>query len=99
MMHITIETYEKSFNVCLSSKAGLEPFLTIKGCRIVDGAKGPFVSWPATKSERAGKYWNHVWANDKFQQAVIEEYDKAMAAAAPKKAARRQEPDDSHPPF
>jgi len=78
-MHITIEHHDgkyPSFNVCLSSKEGTEPFLTIKGCRIAEGSKGKFVSWPSTKNEKTGKYWNHVYANEKFAQAVL---DKALS--------------------
>lgn len=72
-MHITIEHHDgkfPSFNVSLASKEGAEPFLTVKGCRIVDGSKGKFISWPARKQDD-GKYWNHVWANDKFAAAVL----------------------------
>lgn len=61
-----------SFNVGLASNEQAEEFLSIKGCRIVNGKDGEFVSWPATKNESTGKYWNHVWANDKFASAVLE---------------------------
>lgn len=74
-MHITIEHHGgkfPSFNVSLASKEGAEPFLTIKGARIVDGQNGKFISWPARKDEKTGKFWNHVWANDKFAAAVLE---------------------------
>lgn len=32
----------------------------IYGCRLYDGEKGPFVSFPARK-DKDGKYWNHVY--------------------------------------
>ena len=73
-MHITIKHFSgkyPSFNVGLCSKEGAEEFLSIKSCRIANGAKGEFVSWPATKKDD-GKYWSHVWANDKFASAVLE---------------------------
>lgn len=94
-MQITIEHHDKSFNVALSSSSGKEPFLTIKGCRIVDSSKGRFVSMPAKKLE-SGKYWNHCYASDGFQDAIIQAYD----ASAPKQQPRRQAAqDDDAPPF
>jgi hypothetical protein len=85
---ISIEHHQgryPSFNVGLSSAEGKEPFLVIKGCRIVDGKKGRFVSWPARKNENDGKvdYWNHVWASDAFMQAVIAEADKPAKQEPP----------------
>lgn len=88
-MAISIEHHDgkyPSFNVNLSQKEGSEPYLTIKGCRIVQGQKGAFISWPATKNEKTGKYWNHVWATDAFNSAVMAAYDasKPKAKQAPK---------------
>jgi hypothetical protein len=95
-MHISIEhfpgTYPQ-FNVNLHSAEGKEPFLTVKGCRIVDGSKGRFVSWPATKNEKTGKYWSHVFASDGFATAVLQEAMKE----APKPAPRRV--DNGEAPF
>jgi DNA-binding cell septation regulator SpoVG len=92
---ITIEQHNDQFNVALSSKEGVEPFLTIKGCRVVNGRNGDFVSWPARKLD-SGKYWNHVYASEAFGAAVLE----AVAAQAPKKpAARKPVEDDSSVPF
>lgn len=71
-MHIAIEHHDKQFNVLLSSEKGREAFLTIKGCRIVNGSKGEFVSFPATKNETTGKWWNHVYANEKFAATVLD---------------------------
>lgn len=95
-MKIGIEWFpgdRPQFNVTLASAEGKEPFLTVKGCRIVDGSKGAFVSWPATKNEKTGKYWNHVYANDAFATAVLQEAYKA----APKPAAKRAQDDDGPP--
>lgn len=80
-MHIAIEHHDDQFNVQLSAKAGEDHFLAIKGCRIINGSNGPFVSFPARKMD-SGKYWTHVWANDKFQAAIL----KAHAASADKPA-------------
>ncbi len=82
-MAISIEHHDKQFNVLLSQKEGAEPYLTIKGCRIVDGQKGAFVSWPATKNEKTGKYWNHVWASEAFNSAVMAAYDVSKSKAKP----------------
>lgn len=65
-----------SFNVGIASKAGNKPFLEIKGCKLVDGQKGVFVSYPARKQED-GKYWNHVWAADAFNEMVIKKAQEA----------------------
>lgn len=87
-MEINVKWFGDNFNVNLSSKPGEEEFLSIKGCRIVDGTKGFFVSWPATKNQSTGKYWNHVWGSERFNAVVL---SKAQASI-PKAPARRQEP-------
>lgn len=92
-MKISVEHRDRDFNLSLSSKEGAEPFLTIRGCRIVDGAKGQFVSYPARKTDD-GKWWNHVKASDAFNSAVIAE----AAKSAPKKQRAIVE-DDGLPPF
>lgn len=75
-MHISIEHHRDQFNVALSSASGKEPFITIKGCRVVDGSKGRFVSWPARKLD-SGKYWNHVYASEGFHAAVLKALDES----------------------
>lgn len=93
-MHITIEHHDKSFNVNLHSKEGAEAFLSIKGCRIAESSKGPFVSYPAKKNESTGKWWNHVWASEKFNEVVLREAQRAQM-----KPAKRQTEEDSDIPF
>jgi DNA-binding cell septation regulator SpoVG len=87
------------FNVQLASNDKAEEFLTIKGCRIVNGAKGDFVSWPSTKS--GDKYWSHVWANEKFAATVLEKALEAQPKTASEHRAgkRRQMDEDSDLPF
>ena len=78
-MEIQIEHIDgkyPSFNVALCSAPGAEPFLVVKGCRIVDGANGKFVSGPATKNQNTGKYWNHTYFGEKFSAAVLEKAQK-----------------------
>ncbi len=85
-MKITVKHFGgqyPSFNVGLASAEGREPFLEIKGCRLVSGSKGDFVSWPSRKQED-GKYWNHVWGSDEFQAAVLKEAKKGEAPVAKK---------------
>lgn len=100
-MHIAIEWFAgkyPQFNVSLASTEGREPFLVVKGCRIVDGAKGRFVSWPATKNEKTGKYWSHVYASDAFASAVLAEAEKTQPREdAPKRKAAPV--DDDEIPF
>ena len=91
-MRIEIEHRERDFNVSLATKE--EPFITIKGCRVVDGSKGRFVSWPAKKLD-SGKYWNHVWASEAFQAAILEAYD----ASQPKQQPNRRQREEDDLPF
>ena len=82
-MHISIEHFDgkyPSFNINLHSKPGEDAFLSIKGCRVISGSKGDFISYPATKNEKTGKYWNHVYGGEKFNAAVLE---KARVAPKP----------------
>lgn len=88
-MHISIEHFDgkyPQFNVSLHTNEGPEPFLVIKGCRIVSGSKGDFVSWPATKNEGTGKYWSHVYGSDAFSAAVLEKAQRNKPAAPPRQA-------------
>lgn len=85
-MKIGIEHHNDQFNVTLTSSGGSEPFLTVKGCRIIQGQNGPFVSWPARKLD-SGKYWNHVYASRAFGDAVVAAYNKSKAAAGESQAA------------
>lgn len=90
-MKITIEHHNDQFNVALSSGEGKEPFLTIKGCRVKDSDRGRFISFPARKLD-SGKWWNHVYASEGFQAAILAELDKGQ----PKRRASR---DDEDVPF
>jgi DNA-binding cell septation regulator SpoVG len=103
-MKIAIEWFvgaNPQFNVSLSSGEGKEPFIVIKGCRLVNGSKGEFVSWPATKNQNTGKFWNHVWASEAFNEAVKAEAIKANRPTQRPKDERYRAgmPDDSEPPF
>ena len=95
-MHITIKWFNDSFNVGLAAREGAEEFLSIKGCRIKEANGKTFVSFPSQKSEKTGKWWNHVWASDKFQAVVIE---KAEAEKPTKRASNPTPPqfDDDIP--
>jgi DNA-binding cell septation regulator SpoVG len=85
---IGIEHHGDQFNVTLTSPGKTEPFVTIKGCRVVSGSNGPFVSWPARKMDN-GKYWNHVYASNEFTAAVLAAYNSSIDEAPP---APRQRP-------
>lgn len=93
-MEISIEWFNDQFNVGLASKEGAEPFLSVKGCRIVEGSKGPFVSYPATKNQNTGKYWNHVWASDKFNAAVLAKAQASKPAGNSSQRGRRDVDED-----
>lgn len=85
-MKIEIERHENgkyvNYNVNLIGKDG-ESFLSIKGVRVVDGQKGPFLSMPSKKLD-SGKYWNHVWASDAFQSVVLNRINE-LEQTQPKK--------------
>ena len=94
-MKISIEHTGKKypeFTVHLASKEGADPFLSIRGVRIVKGSKGDFLSWPAKKLD-SGKYWNHCWASDKFAAAVMEE----ARASQPEQEEKNAPVDDDLP--
>lgn len=98
-MNVTVEWHRDNFNVNIASKEGAEAFLSIKGCRIVDGAKGPFVSYPSRKNEQTGKYWNHVWASDKFNAVVLSKAQESMPKQEPRRQPARGGDDMSDIPF
>jgi hypothetical protein len=97
-MHVITTWHGDQFNVELASKEGAEPFLSVKGCRIVEGSKGAFVSYPATKNATTGKWWSHVWGGEKFNAVVLSKAQESM----PKAGSKRPAPpagDDLDPPF
>lgn len=96
-MNVTVKWFNDNFNVILSTKEGKPPFLEIKGCRIVNGSNGPFVSYPSKKNEQTGKYWNHVYGSEEFNAVVLE---KAQASQPAGGEPRRQAASvDDDPPF
>lgn len=98
-MEILIEWHEgkyPAFNVNLASKPGAEAFLEVKGCRIIDGMKGQFVSWPATKNEKSEKWWNHVWGSEAFNNVIL---TKALEARKTAPAKGYKDDTDNSIPF
>lgn len=96
-----------SFNLELASKEGADPFLVVKGCRIVHGKNGDFVSGPATKG-KDDRYWNHTYMGEKFSAVVLSTALEAQRQATPPPRDKRfDEPkarqlppkDDSDLPF
>jgi len=88
-MEIKIEHFPgkyANFNINLHADEDPEAFLSIKGCSIMQGKDGPFVSYPAKKNEQTGKYWKHVWCNYKFNAAVI----KKAGESAPKQEKKKE---------
>jgi hypothetical protein len=100
MSYITITWHGDQFNIELASKDGAEAFLSVKGCRIVEGSKGPFVSYPATKNANTGKWWQHCWGSDAFNAVVLSKAQASMPSKAPARApARSAQGDDDGIPF
>lgn len=91
-MKVEVKWFNDNFNVALSSAEGKEPFLEIKGARIVDGKNGPFVSWPSKKLD-SGKYWNHVYGSEQFNAVVLSKAEESR----PTRQERRQREDGPIP--
>lgn len=99
-MKISIKWFGNQFNVGLAND-GKDEFLSIKGCRLISGPKGEFVSWPSAKKDD-GTYWKHVWGSDEFQAAVIREAKKSQPQEPVKQRDKAEAwkagaPDDSVP--
>lgn len=93
-MEISVRWFDQQFNVALASQPGKDAFLEIKGCRIANGKNGPFVSWPSTKNQSTGKYWNHIYGSEQFNAVVLSKAQECMPTRQD-----RQRDDDSGPPF
>lgn len=99
-MNVTVKWFNDNFNVILASKEGAEPFLEIKGCRIVNGSNGAFVSYPSKKNEQTGKYWNHVYGSEKFNSVVLEKAQASQPQPQARSGGQRRGDDtDSDIPF
>lgn len=93
-----------SFNLILATAPDKDPFLEIKGCKLIDGQKGQFVSYPSRKQDN-GKYWNHVYGSDQFNDVVVSKANacrpppsRSAAGATPSNRQSRSYGDDG-PPF
>lgn len=89
-MHITIKHFDgqyPSFNIHLHKTEGAEPFLEIKGCRIVTGKNGDFISYPAQKNEKTGKWYPYLYGGEKFNEHVLKLAQVKAPKPAPKPSA------------
>lgn len=100
-MEISIKWFDgnyPSFNVGIASKEGKEPFMEIKGCRIVQGKDGEFVSPPSTKGKN-DKYWNHAYFSKDFAAVVLEKAKESQPKQQSKQAKANDNFDDENLPF
>jgi DNA-binding cell septation regulator SpoVG len=84
-LHITIKHNNgqyPSFDILLHTTPEQEAFLTIKSCKIMNGSKGEFVSYPSKKMDN-GKYWNHLYASEAFNANILK---KAKVGSPPAQA-------------
>lgn len=53
--------------------------VTIYGCKVVEGSKGDFISFPSHKG-KDGKYYNHAWVklSDEDTKAIIAQVEEAL---------------------
>ena len=50
----------------------IDDFITIYGCRLVEGRNGLFIGFPSRKSENDGKYYSHAYAKlTNYEQQLI----------------------------
>lgn len=75
----------------------IENTVVIHGCRIISSNNGRFVSVPSKKSDKDGKYYDHVTfktknLKDEFNHLVISAYDGN--AGAPRPAPKAPDPED-----
>jgi DNA-binding cell septation regulator SpoVG len=80
-----------SFNLELASEEGRDAFLVLKGCKIMSGTNGPFVSVPSKKNEQTGKYWNHAYLGDKFAAVVLSKAQESQPREAPQRMAPKSQ--------
>lgn len=102
-MEILIEWQDSKypqFNLSLASKPGNDPFLVVKGCRIVSGKEGKFVSGPSTKGNN-DKYWNHTYMSKEFSAVVLEKAKESQPKQQQPKPGKQQASDnfDDDAPF
>lgn len=53
--------------------------VSIYGCKVVEGSKGDFISFPSHKG-KDGKYYNHVWIklSDNDTKEIISQVEAAL---------------------
>lgn len=53
--------------------------VTIYGCKVVEGSKGDFISFPSHKG-KDGKYYNHAWVKLTEEQSkeIIAQVEEAL---------------------
>lgn len=83
---VTVRLFEsqKRSNTKAFIELKLDDTLIVKGLTLVEGKKGLFVSYPATKG-KDGKYYNSVYSLDKewrekLEDICIRKYKKAKKA-------------------
>lgn len=63
------------FNLCIDGD------IFMYGLRIYEGNKGSFISFPARKDSKDGKYWNHcmIKLDDERTEAIIRLVEEQLA--------------------
>jgi len=102
-MEISVKWFDgqyPSFNVAITSQPGKDPFIEVKGCRIVQGKDGEFVAPPSTKGKN-DKYWNHAYFSKDFAAVVLEKAKECQPqkSAPAKKQAKDDDFDSDSIPF
>lgn len=70
----------KTCGIAIHKKGEEKPFMVIKGCKIVNGQNGPFLSGPATKIDN--DWFNYLFMSKEFSQYISEMAVKAFPKQA-----------------
>ena len=54
--------------------------LTIKGCRIIEGSKGPFIGMPSKKNEKTGEWHDFIWIDSNDLRTQLNDDATAVLA-------------------
>jgi DNA-binding cell septation regulator SpoVG len=97
-MHISIEPSKSgsTFGVAIHKTKDEKPFMVVKGCRLVGGNNGMFVSGPATKMND-GKWFNYIFMDKAFGEYITKLAQEAMPQQSSQSAQSKSDDSDDVP--
>lgn len=73
---ISVKWFGDNFNINFAKEG--EDFFSLKGCSIKEHQGSEFISVPAKKNEKTGKWWRHAWLADGFSTYVLDMAKKSQ---------------------